>query len=62
MQRHIFKFIHRADMSTIQEFSVKKKELFKAVLKYPLSEAKLSNALLKLIFLTKVHVNWMHDY
>ena len=38
------------------------KDAFKAVLKCPLTEAKLSNALLKLIFLTKVHEIWMHDY
>ena len=38
------------------------KLLFKAALKHFLIEANFSNALLKLIFLTKVHEIWMRDY
>ena len=33
-----------------------------AVLKCPLTEAKLSNATFEAYFLTKKHANWMHDY
>ena len=38
------------------------KHAVKAVLKWPLTEAKFSNAFLKLIFLTKMHENWIYYY